>query len=276
MINAQVLGSFQVALDGRSVVPRANKPRQVLALLTLNAPRVVSVEVLMDELWGGFPPRSAMTTLQTYIMQIRRNIDGVCAENGSPPAAKDVLLTSYAGYRLAVDAQHVDINTFRATVAAGLTALDGGRAEDACELLGEALARWHGSALDGVEHGRRLSVERTRIDDDALTALLARIDAQLILHRHHLVVGELAVLADKHPLDERIHGLYMTACYRSGQPHRAMEAFGALRRTLVDELGLEPSHQIRMLHQQMLSSDPWLDEGRPSQALAVATAGGRR
>lgn len=267
MIDASVLGTFEVTIDGQSIVPRANKPRQVLALLVLHAPRVVSVDSLIDELWGGLPPRSALTTLQTYIMQVRRCIDDVAEvaadRGGNARGAKDVLLTSYAGYRLAIEANRVDVNAFRGALAAGVHALETGDPELAADLLSRALADWHGDALAGVEHGRRLAAESVRIRDDALTALLARNDAQLMLRRHQMLVGELAMLADEHPLDERIRRQYMVACYRSGQPHRALDAFATLRRTLIDELGLEPSARTRAVHQQILSSDPRMDEPTP-------------
>lgn len=274
MIDASVLGTFEVTIDGHSIVPRANKPRQVLALLVLHAPRAVSVDALIDELWGGLPPRSALTTLQTYIMQVRRCIDDVAEavgdSGGTAVSAKDVLLTSYAGYRLAIEPHQVDINVFRSSLTTGVHALEAGRPEQAADLLGRVLAGWHGDALTGVEHGRRLAAESVRIQDDALTALLARNDAQLMLRRHQMLVGELAMLADEHPLDERIHRQYMVACYRSGQPHRALGAFAALRRTLIDELGLEPSARTRTVHQQILASDPRMDEPTPVAVAATA------
>lgn len=276
VIDAAVLGTFEVSIDGHSIVPRANKPRQVLALLVLHAPRAVSVDALIDELWGGLPPRSALTTLQTYIMQVRRCIDEVAeltaARGGVARAAKDVLLTSYSGYRLAIEPEAVDVNVFRNSLAAGVQALEQGCPEQAAELLGRVLAGWHGHALAGVEHGRRLAAASVRIRDDALTALLARNDAQLMLGRHQMLVGELAMLADEHPLDERIHRQYMVAVYRSGQPHRALAAFATLRRTLIDELGMEPSVLTRSVHQQILASDPCLDQPRPIAVTAAMPA----
>jgi DNA-binding SARP family transcriptional activator len=273
VIDAHVLGTFEVRIDGQSIVPRANKPRQLLALLVLHAPHPVSVDSLIDELWGGLPPRSALTTLQTYVMQVRRCIDDVAeasvARGGTARCAKDVLLTSYAGYRLAIESNRVDVNGFRDVLAAGLHALEHGHPEQAVGLLDQVLANWHGDALSGVEHGRRLAAESLRMRDDALTALLARNDAQLMLRRHQMLVGELAMLADEYPLDERIHRQYMVACYRSGQPQRALNAFATLRRTLIDELGLEPSARTRGVHQQMLTSDPRMDEPTPVAVTAA-------
>ncbi|WP_377270048.1 BTAD domain-containing putative transcriptional regulator [Peterkaempfera sp. SMS 1(5)a] len=254
----KVLGPLTAHEHGVSIVPSAAKPRQILALLALQADRVVTVPTLMEEIWGADVPRSAATTLQTYILQLRRKI--AAALDGDPTRdAKDVLITQHGGYLLQVQPGQIDVHEFEQFAASGRAAYDARDYRAASELLGSALALWQGPALVDVRAGSVLELEVLRMDEDRMATLERRIDADLRLGRHNEVVPELRVLAARHPMHENFCAQLMLATHRSGGAWRALEAYQRLRGTLVHELGLEPSPKLQRLHHAVLSGDPGLD-----------------
>jgi DNA-binding SARP family transcriptional activator len=267
-MDIKILGSFEATENGVALLPTAGKPRQILALLALQAGQVVPVSTLMEELWGTKPPRSAQTTLQTYILQLRKRVAAALPDSG-PRSAKDVLATRYGGYLLDITPEEVDVYAFERMTAAGRRALDLGDHETASRLLRSALAVWRGRALVDVYTGMRLSVEVTRLEENRLVAVESRIEADLALGRHHALLSELAVLAARHPMHESLCAQYMVALYRSGQQWQALEAFTALRDCLVEELGVEPSPRLRELQHAILVSDPQLDRFTSRAELTV-------
>jgi SARP family transcriptional regulator, regulator of embCAB operon len=252
----ELLGPLSVHIDQVPVMPVAAKPRQVLALLALNAGRVVPVSMLMEELWGDQPPPSAMTTLQTYIMETRRRMTAAIGPDQDP---KRVLRTRHSGYVLECHAEHIDVREFERLARAGRTAAESGDDRTTSELLGRALALWRGSALVDVRKGRVLDLEATALEETRLAVLSRRIESDLALGRHADILGELTALAARHPLDERLSAQLITAFYRAGNTARALQTFHSLRSMLVDELGIEPSAQLQRLQHAVLSRDPSLD-----------------
>ncbi|MFI9154592.1 BTAD domain-containing putative transcriptional regulator [Streptomyces sp. NPDC053367] len=254
----KVLGPLTAHERGVSLVPSAVKPRQILALLALQADRLVTVPTLMEELWGDALPRSASTTLQTYILQLRRNISAALA--GEPERqAKLVLATQHGGYTLRVRPGRVDAQDFDALACAGRAAYDAGDYKSASSLLGEALGLWRGPALVDVKVGSILELEMLRMEEDRMAAQERRIDADLRLGRHSELVPELRVLVARHPMHETFCAQLMVALHRSGGAWRALEAYQRLRTTLVKELGLEPSPRLRRLQQAVLAGETELD-----------------
>jgi len=262
-MDISVLGPLEAHVDGRSFTPSAAKPRQILALLALQVGQVVTVPALIEELWGMNPPRSALTTLQTYIMQLRRRIETALANTAPAPAtatasAKDMLVTRYGGYMLDIEPDDVDACRYERMVAGGTRAMEEGDCERASRLLRSGLEMWHGQALVDVQIGSRLGLEVTRLEESRMSVLETRIDADLRLGRHSTLLGELSVLAARYPTHENLCALYMIALYRSGRQWRALEIFKHLRETLVDELGVEPSARLQHLRRAILSADPAL------------------
>jgi DNA-binding SARP family transcriptional activator len=254
----KVLGPLIAHEQGVSVVPSAAKPRQILALLALQAEHVVTVPTLMAEIWGERIPRSASTTLQTYILQLRRKIEATLV--GEPSrSAKDVLVTQFGGYLLRVQPGHIDVQEFEQLVADGRSAFDAADYRTASRMLGSALALWEGPALVDVRAGSMLELEVLRLEENRMAALERRIDADLRLGRHTEVVPELRVLTARHPMHERFCAQLMLALHRSGGSWRALEAYQRLRGALTTELGLEPSVSLRRLHHAVLSGDTVLD-----------------
>ncbi|MGC5346219.1 AfsR/SARP family transcriptional regulator [Streptomyces sp. DT24] len=255
----RVLGPLTADVCGASVVPTANKPRQLLALLALNANQVLPVSTLMDEIWRRTGmPQSALPTLHTYILQIRRLLAEALGAS-SACAAKDVLVTRPGGYLLNVPADSVDITRYLRLLVTARSAAARGDDVTAAGSYDDALALWRGPALVDVQPGVVLELELARIEESRLGVVEERIDAWLRLGCHAQLLSELTLLVGHYPLNENLHAQFMTALYRAGRQSRAMEIFQSLRRRLVDELGVEPSRRVRLLHEAILAADPALE-----------------
>jgi len=251
-----VLGPLEAWVNGHSIAPTATKPRQVLSLLAVHAGQLVTVPTIIEELWGPKTPRSAVQTVQTYILGIRRRLREVLPPGKS--TAKRILATRPCGYILDIPADDVDANRFSAQASAGERAFGTGDYDTAAKLLGAALDGWRGPALMDVHAGDRLAIEVTRLEQSRLLVLETRIVADLRLGRHHQLLGELAELTAQYPMHETLCAHYMTALSASGLKWRALEVFRALRRTLVSELGVEPSLEVQRLQRGILGA------GRPA------------
>ncbi|GAA0668371.1 hypothetical protein GCM10010193_20220 [Kitasatospora atroaurantiaca] len=263
-----LLGSLSAHEQETSVVPSAAKPRQVLALLALQAGRVVTVPTLIEELWGDHPPRSATTTLQTYVLQLRRRIAEALGDRPGC-SAKDILTTHHGGYLLEVQPGNIDVHEFERQAGLGRAALHAGDDRTASLLLGQALALWRGPALVDVQIGRVLEIEALRLQEARLGALEGRIGADLRLGRHTDLLSELTVLSARHPMHEGLHAQFMIAQYRAGRAWQALETYRRLRGTLDAELGLEPSPRIQQLHQSILVADPRLSHDLDAERLEL-------
>ncbi|MFF4851227.1 BTAD domain-containing putative transcriptional regulator [Streptomyces sp. NPDC001194] len=265
-MDIEVLGTLAVRERGVSVTPTAPKPRQVLALLALHADQVVPVSALIEELWQGAPPRSARTTLQTYVLQLRALIataleqgeadgDGEAAPAGRR-TAKDVLVTLPGGYLLNSGGGTSDVREFDRLAGMGYRAMDAGDFPGAARLLREALSLWSGPAFADVQGGIQLDMETRRLEETRLCALDQRIEADLRIGRHRELLAELTVLASRYRTHENLHGQFMLALHRSGRRGEALDVYQRLRATLVRELGLEPSAALRRLQRSILMANP--------------------
>jgi SARP family transcriptional regulator, regulator of embCAB operon len=256
-----VLGALEVSVNGTSVVPTARKPRHLLAMLAMNVGKLVTSSSLREELWSSAAPRSAGSTLQTYVLHLRKLMRDVL-----PPEdeglVRDVLVTRNAGYMLLVDPEAVDAVRYARLSNAGRTASAAGDHLRAEQLLSEALALWQGQVLADVPTGPQLEFEATRLTERRLTDLTLRIDAALFLGRHHQVLGDLAALCARHPYMENFQAQFMLALYRSGRPSQALQVYHDMWTTIRDHLGVDPSHRLRQLHQAILTGDAIVDDHR--------------
>ncbi|QKW05002.1 AfsR/SARP family transcriptional regulator [Streptomyces sp. NA04227] len=257
-MHIKVLGALNAEVNGTSIVPTASKPRQVLALLALHCGQIVPVSTLMEEIWGTDLPPSSLTTLQTYILQLRRMLRTAMGPE-TPNAAKDVLATRYGGYLLQRPAETVDVYRFEHLAGQGQRAFENGEDTHAATLLHDALDLWEGPALVDVRTGPVLQIEVMRLEQCRLIARERRIDAELRLGRHVELIAELSDLIARHPQHEGLHSQAMVALYRSGRQASALSLYRRLRQRLIDELGVEPSPQLQRMHQAMLNVDPRLD-----------------
>jgi DNA-binding SARP family transcriptional activator len=243
-----VLGPLEVTDDGGDPVDVGGRQaRLVLAALVAAGGRPVSADALIETVWGDRPPATAAGTLQSYVSRLRRALDGTH------------LVFDDGGYRVDLTAHTVDLRRFEELATVGHVELAAGRPVAARRALTDALSLWRGPALlELVDQGASLAHAAT-IDEQRLTALEARIDADLALGRHTHVVGELQELAAEHPLREGLHARLALALYRGGRQAEALRALADASRMLRDELGLEPGRALRDLEQGILDHDPALD-----------------
>jgi SARP family transcriptional regulator, regulator of embCAB operon len=280
-VDIGLLGALDVRENGVSIAPTAPKPRQVLALLALRADRMVPVPALVEELWAGAPPRSARTTLQTYVLQLREHIAAALRTGSGPgdaaaPSAKDVLTTLPGGYLLASGGGGSDIREFERLRELGCRAMDDEDFAGASRTLRQALDLWTGPPFADVHTGAHLAMEARRLEESRLCALDQRIEADLRLGRHRELLAELTVLTSRYRSHENLHAQFMLALYRSGRRGEALHVYQRLRTLLVRELGLEPSARLRRLQQSILTAtaeDP-VGSGHDRDPAVPAPGGG--
>ncbi len=265
-----MLGPLEVHVNDCLTTPSAAKHRQVLALLALHAGEVVSVRVLLEELWGSTPPDTCLQTLQTYIFHLRQRF-GDALETSKTEVAKSLLVTHYPGYSLRISPQDLDAGEYELLAKEGRRQMALGDYEAASDTLRRALGMWRGSALVDVPTRRALGVHVNRLEESRLGVLEDCVDADLWLGRHHTLLTELAELTSRFPMNERLCAQYMIAQYRSGRQWRALEIFGHHRAAIVNELGMEASAWIQSVQRAILNSDPSLHQQHTSgQLLATA------
>ena len=259
----RILGPVEVVEDGKPLSLGGPRQRALLALLLLHANEAVSTDRLIDELWGADAPASGPTAVQNQVARLRKVLGA------------DRVQTRQTGYAIRVEPDELDLHRYRQLVDAAETAEPAQRSA----LLAEAVALWHGGSLASLPDAPFVAAESTRLEGLRLAALEERIDADLELGRHADLVGELASLAARFPLQERLRGQLMLALYRSGRQAEALDVYRETRRMLADELGLEPSQSLRELERAVLAQDPVLDPpARPAKrrVVTVAPASGER
>ena len=250
-----------------SATPTAPKPRSVLALLLLQANQTVPVTALIQELWGHEPPASALTTLQTYVLHLRKLFSAALASPASE-IAKSVLVTTPGGYLFRSISDDFDLARYERLSSEGRQALAAGQNALAAERLTQAQALWRGPALTDVRAGPLLQPQVKRLEESRLTTVEQGIEARLRLGRHQEVLSDLAGMMAEHRLHENLHAQFMVALHRSGRRQEALRVFQQLRSTMTEELGLEPSKRLHLLQQAILSDDPALEVAPRTDGLA--------
>jgi SARP family transcriptional regulator, regulator of embCAB operon len=245
-----VLGPLEVIRENRKCTPTAPKVCRALALLLLRANYVVSTDALIGELWGEDPPRSAVTTTQTYIYQLRKSLD----EDGSDPTQNEILVTRPPGYILRVGKDQLDAGVSERLVSEGAELLDAGEPERAGECLHRALGLWRGSALANIDCGTLLEAHAAHLDELRIRATELRIQADMELGKIRALIPELRSLVATYPLNEWFHEQLMIALARSGRRGDALEAYQDVRRVLGEDLGLDPNPRLQALQQAILAS----------------------
>lgn len=254
-----VLGSIEVTADAAPLELGGVKQRAILGYLVLHANKVVPTSHLLRAMWDGAPPPTARKMIQNAVSGIRRVLTG---------QSEAALRTHAPGYQLHVDPETVDLHRFRALARDGRQTIADGEPEQGAELLRAALSLWRGRALaDLVEAGYRWS-ELTAVEDERLSTLEDRLDAELACGRHREITPELEVLTATEPLRERLCQQFMLALYRSGRQADALRIYRRTREALVDSLGLEPGRDLQELQQSILDHDAAIqaDGYRPMSA----------
>ncbi|MEU0590224.1 MULTISPECIES: AfsR/SARP family transcriptional regulator [Streptomyces] len=264
----QLLGPVRAWRHGREVVLGPPKQRAVFALLAGRANDVVSVDHIIDAVWGADIPQTAANGVHTYVAGLRRILE----PERSRRESGDLLISAAGGYALQTDPEAVDATLFARRHARARRARAEGRLQEALDIAESALSLWHGDAHSGVP-GPFAAMERTRLQDLRLTAVEEWAADMLAADRPVEAVTVLLGAVAEEPLREKLRWLLMTALYLCGRQAHALEVYAETRRLLRHELGIDPSAELRTLHQQILTG------GRvaPSRATGTgsAAAGGR-
>jgi DNA-binding SARP family transcriptional activator len=246
----RILGPLEARNEGQAVEIGGGKRRALLALLLLHANETVSTDRLIDGLWGSSPPATAAKAVQVHVSALRKTL--ACA------AGDGAVVTREHGYELQLDPDRLDAHRFERLVAEGRAALAAGRAADTANALDQALALWHGRPLADLAFEPFAQRESDRLEDLRVGAHEDRIEAKLALGCHAEVVGQLEQLVAEHPHRERLRAQLMLTLYRCERQAEALRAYQEARRTLVDELGIEPGRRLRELERAILAHDPAL------------------
>jgi peptide/nickel transport system substrate-binding protein len=256
-LKLQLLGPVEATIGGRPVSLGPKKQRGLLAILALHANETVSVDHLVDALWGDRPPPSAQKMVQLYVSQLRRLL----------AADSATIVTQGRGYELRIDPAAVDVATFERLVDEASSA--NGAPNDAAHA---ALTLWQGAPLANVADEPFAAAEIRRLEELRLSAAELAIDDDLALGREQDALAKLERLIEAHPLRERLYAQRMLALYRAGRQAEALESYAAARRRLVEEAGIEPGGELRDLQARMLRQDPSLaGPGKRAASKPVAT-----
>jgi predicted ATPase/DNA-binding SARP family transcriptional activator len=244
-LRIELLGPVEARVAGRAVALGGQRPRALFAILALMGGRVVTVDRLIDELWGEEPPARARDSLQMHVSRLRKALAEAGADGGR-------LVSDAGGYRLQVRPGECDVDRWQEALDLARRARADGEPRVARERLEEALGVWRGQALAGVSTNSLLAAERVRLEEERLGAVSEGIELDLELGRHGELLGQLEALVIAHPLKERLVELQMLALYRCGRQADALAAFHAARGRFVEELGIEPAEPLRQLHEDVL------------------------
>jgi DNA-binding SARP family transcriptional activator len=257
----RILGPLE-AVDPSGAPVRLGGPRQraVLAILLLSANRVVSIDRLADDLYGGEPPATAVTQVQRQVSDLRKLL-GPAIETRPP------------GYLVRAGQETLDLNRFERLAEDAGSALAHGAPERAAACLREALALWRGPPLADLAYEPFAAAPIARLEELRLAVVEQRLEAELGLGEHRRLVAELEELVGEHPTHERFTAQLMTALYRSGRQDDALAAYRSLRRALVETFGIEPTPELSRLEQAVLSHDPSLDVPAPATPPPSRTGG---
>jgi WD40 repeat protein/DNA-binding SARP family transcriptional activator len=261
-----VLGPLEVSGEGGELLPLSgSKERTILADLVAHAGHVVSVDDLIEDVWGEQPPRTAEKTLGSYVSRLRRAL-----EPGRPAGStSDLITTRGGGYLLEVEENEVDAARFERLAEEGRRLLHSARPKDADAALEEALSLWRGAAYQGYRYTGFGTSEGERLEELRRSALEDRIDARLAAGDAGAPIAELEAMVHDEPLRERRWGQLMLALYRAGRQAEALQAFARARTILVDELGIEPGPELRRLQTAILAQDPELESAWPGASRSI-------
>jgi WD40 repeat protein/DNA-binding SARP family transcriptional activator len=262
-LDFRLLGPLEVVGDsGRGVSIGKGRQRALLALLILRANELVATDRLVEELWGESPPPTAQRMLHNQVSALRSAL----GRNGR-------LETLGSAYRLNVDPGERDVDRFEELLASGRARMETDP-EGAAERFRQALELWRGPPLADLFYEPFAQTEIARLEERRWAAFEARVETELALGRHADLVSELEAAAAEQPLREHLHRQLMLALYRCGRQAEALEAYRTARRTLVEEIGVEPSTELRALQDAILAQDPVLDTPPGPEELPAALDGG--
>jgi len=259
-VEFRVLGPVEAAVDGRRVDLGAPKQRAALVLLVSQVGQPVSVDTLVDALWEGRPPQSAITSLHAYIANLRRALE----PHRAPRTPATVLCTRGRGYLLDSRAVEVDAHRFWEHANAGWQALDRGDPQRALYAFEAGLALWRGEAYAEVAGAPHVAPEAVRLEELRLSVIEGRCATLIAVGSHELAVPELVAFTQAHPLREYGCELLTLALYRAGRQADALSVLRAHQKRMVEGLGISPSPALQHLELEILRQAPELERARAS------------
>lgn len=257
----RILGPIEIAIGTERIELGGFRQQVVAATLLLSPNNVVSVNRLLEAMYGEDLPPTARAQVQISISALRRAF----AAYGSDP----VIATHAHGYVIKVESERLDSEQFEALVAAARAAREAGSIDLAVAMYRDALRLWRGPALEGID-SPLLRAAASRLDEQRIATNEDRLTLELDLGRHHELIGELRELVREYPLRERLRGQLMLALYRCDRTAEALAVYGQARRTLIDELGIEPGERLQQLEHAILNADSALQ--LPSKPVEVVPA----
>ncbi len=241
----KMLGTVEGVRDGVPLALGGAKQKTVLAVLLLADGRTVSVDRLVESVWGEDPAEGAIATLRVFISNLRRVVT---------PTSADGIQFDGNGYRCKVPFS-LDVFEFEEQCRVASMA----PAETEARTWRQALTLFHGDPLSGLEHTEPIRREQVRLAEARSIALDSLFAAELTMSRHREILPELFVAADEQPMREQVWSALMVALYRAGRQAEALRVFQQFRQRMIDELGIEPSPDMRRLEQAVLDQSSDLD-----------------
>ncbi|WP_307676462.1 AfsR/SARP family transcriptional regulator [Streptomyces sp. V4I2] len=244
----KVFGQVEASRDGESFLLGKSKVGQMLSLLLARSNEVVSIDALIDELWGDRVPRTAVTTLQTYVYHARKLFETELRVEHP----EQLLVTCTSGYLMALADTELDAILFEALISEGMSCFNDGHAEAALDHFSKALSLSRSPAFLGMPMGRSLEMHSIYLQELRLSAISVRVDAYKSLGRHRELIPELRSLVSENPLNENFHAQLIDSLHHCGRRAEALQAYQRLSNVLDVELGVRPSLQLQDLYQKLL------------------------
>lgn len=260
-----VLGPIEVHDGDATVDIRPGLPRVLLLVLLSQPGRMVASDTLIEILWGDDLPVDPANALQGQISYLRKRL-----RDGEEP----LIATRPGGYQLNVRLEQIDAWRFERLVRRAERLAASGTASglrDALDDLDVAFRLWRGSPFADAGDRPFALVEARRLEEVSVAAAEARVECLLSLGRHRDAISAVTQLIGTHPFRERFHEQHMLALYRAGRQAEALRAYEAARTTLVEELGLDPGHDMQRLHRMILDHAPELGWSAPP-GLEISTS----
>jgi predicted ATPase/DNA-binding SARP family transcriptional activator len=243
------LGPLEVRSDSTLLALGGPRQRAVLARLLVDVGRVVSTDALLDAVWSERPPPTAIKTLQKYIAELRKVL------------GPGVLRTEGRGYLVDVGADQVDAGRFERLVEEAGQAAAARKLDRAAGMMQKAEGLWRGEVLADFPEAEFAARERVRLGELRLSALESGLELELAMGRYGQVAARAAELVEAEPLRERLWSALMTALAESGRTPEALRCYQRYRHLLGEELGLEPSAELRALEERIVRGE----RDRPAQ-----------
>jgi DNA-binding SARP family transcriptional activator len=269
-VEFKILGPLEAWGDEGEIALGGPRPRALLARLLLSANQVVSTDALIDDLWGSESPGGAGNTLRVSVARLRKALAA-----GQADAAPEVIMTRSPGYLIRLRPNQLDLQLFESLLSEGSELLASGHASTASERLREAIELWRGDPLGEFSYEDFAAAPIARLNELRLVALERRVEADLATGASGTLVAELEELVRQQPLRERLRAHLMLALYRAGRQAEALDAYQDARRSLSEELGIDPGASLQQLQQRILQQDGELvgklGSAAPSQLRLLAT-----